>query len=312
MPSTSSSPDVAIIIVSYNVCRLLEVCLDSVFASLARTPDVFAEVWVIDNASADGSASMVTARFPAVRLIANQENPGFAAANNQAIERTSARHLLLLNPDTAVRDDAIAHLVRFLDSHPEVGAAGCRLVYPDDSFQHSSFAFPSLAQVLLDFYPLHHRLIESRVNGRYPRASYDRVMEVGHPLGACLIVRRRAIDQIGTLDEDYFMYCEELDLCWRLKRAGWRIYHTPGATVVHHGAQSTQQFRGPMLIALHRSRLRFFERHYGCLFAWVVRQIVRAYFGWAISHTTAQRDRGLASVDDARERIETYHVLARL
>lgn len=305
-------PDVAVVIVSYNVRALLDACLASVRRSLSLTPGLRADVWVVDNGSTDGSAELIQSRYPEARLLTGHGNIGFSAANNLAIERTNARHLLLLNPDTEVRDDTIGHLVSFMDAHPRAGVAGCRLVYPDGSFQHSHFAFPSLLQVVLDLYPVHHRLTESRWNGRSPRRAYDLVREVGHPLGACFVVRREVVNQVGAFDEDYFMYCEEIDWCWRIRRAGWRIYHTPGATVVHHGGQSTGQRRGPMLVALHRSRLRFFERQYGRTFAWLARTLVRRRFAAAAAAARRAPAADDDELSDRQEWLTTYATLASI
>lgn len=241
------------------------------------TDQLSTEIIVVDNASEDGSAEMVREAFPHVRLIVNKENAGFAAATNQGVRMSRGRIVLLLNPDTEILDDALAELVRFLDDHPEYAVAGAGLVYPDGSFQHSAFRFPGAMQTFLDFFPLNHRLTNSRLNGRYPRTLYERgrPFEIDHPLGACLAVRRAAIDQVGLLDEEFFMYCEEIDWCWRMRKAGWRIACVPAARVVHHAGASTRQFRDEMFVALWRSRIRLFEKHVGPLrrrlIAWIVR-----------------------------------------
>src|SRR5207253_10865029 len=130
-------------------------------------------------------------------------------------------YILLLNPDAELRGDAHAALVRFLDARPATGAVGGRLVYPDGGFQHSAFAFPTLAMSFLDFFPINHRLADSRLNGRYPRDWYERPFQIDHPLGACVAIRRAALDRVGLFDERFFMYAEEVDLCWRIKQAGW-------------------------------------------------------------------------------------------
>jgi len=280
--------DLAIVVVSYNTRDLLATCLGSVAASLAGS-DLRAQVIVVDNASADDSAAMVRERFPQAYLIANEDNVGFAAANNQALrwlgfgDGTYApspgelpRHVLLLNPDTEVRGPALATLVRFLDMHPRAGAAGARLVYPDGRPQHSAFGFPGIAQTFIEFFPLNHRLVNSRLNGRYPARWYeDGPFPVGHPLGACLMVRREAVEQVGLLDDRFYMYCEEIDWCMRIKRSGWGVYCVPQAEVVHHEARSTGQFREKMFVALWRSRFLLYDTHYGPLRRWAIRHIVR-------------------------------------
>jgi len=254
--------DLSVVVVNWNVQELLAGSLSSVFESL-QGEAIQHEVWVVDNASADGSAEMVRQRFPQARLIANRENRG-------------SRFVVLLNPDTVVRGQALALLYRFLLQTPSVGMAGPRLVYADGRFQHSAFRFPSLAQVFLDFFPLHHRLLDSGLNGRYPRRLYGsgQPFAVDHPLGACLMVRREAMEQVGVLDEGFFMYCEDVDWARRLKTAGWGIYCVPSAEVVHLEGQSTRQFREGMFVALWRSRFRLFGKHHGRFYNWAVRRIV--------------------------------------
>jgi N-acetylglucosaminyl-diphospho-decaprenol L-rhamnosyltransferase len=284
----------AVVVVSYNTQELTRKCLESVGASLDRS-GLEADVCVVDNASSDGSADMVRARFPEVRLIANQENLGFARANNVGLRAlgldgkdqqsadTSELRVLLLNPDTEVQGEAIGTLCRFMDSQPGTGLAGASLLHPDGRFQHSAFHFPSLAQAFLDFFPIHHRLLDSRLNGRYPRSRYEggRPFPIDHPLGAAMMVRGEAIQQVGLLDEGFFMYCEEIDWCMRMKAGGWDIHCVPSARIVHHVAQSTRQFRDRMFVELWRSRFRLFEKHYGPAYRWVVRRIVRLGLWWA-------------------------------
>ena len=277
--------DLAIVIVSWNVRTLLEACLTSAYESL-RSSTLRGVVWLVDNASADGSAEMVRKRFPQARLMANETNVGFAVANNQALRAmgfaAAAPHelphyVLLLNPDTEVLGDALATMVGFLDGNPQAGVAGAKLLYPDGRLQHSAFGFPTLAQAFLDFFPLHHRLLNSRLNGRYPRQLYERgaPFAIDHPLGAALMARGDAIQQVGLLDERFFIYCEEIDWCMRMKKAGWGIYCVPRAEVVHHEARSTRQVRGEMFAALWRSRYLLFEKHYSRFYQWAMRRIVR-------------------------------------
>ncbi len=281
---SDGTPDLAIIIVNWNVRDLLAACLDSLSAFHDR-------IILVDNASTDGSAAMVVDRFPHVRLMANQRNAGFAGGNNQAMRelgladeprpdtpRRSPRYVLLLNPDTVVRPGAIETMTAFMDATPQTGACGARLVYGDGRFQHSAFGFPGLMQLVLDWWPVHGRLIESRWNGRYPRQLYraGRPFEVDHPLGAALMVRSETIAQVGLMDEGYHMYCEEVDWCWRIKRAGWKIYCVPQAEIVHYGGQSTAQARPEMVVALWRSRRRLYSRYYPAWKQYLAALLVRA------------------------------------
>jgi len=275
-------------VVSYNTCELTRKCLESVETSLGRSK-LDADVWVVDNASSDGTADMIRTCFPRAHLIASPENLGFARANNVALRamrlgRSSVRPdgpddllVLLLNPDTEVQGEAIRTLCQAMDRHPGTGMQGASLLHADGRFQHSAFRFPSLAQAFLDFFPLHHRLLDSRINGRYPRSLYGagEPFSIDHPLGAVMMVRAEAIRQVGLMDEGFFMYCEEVDWCFRMKAQGWEIQCVPQARVVHHVAQSTRQFRDRMFVELWRSRFRLFSKHYGPAYRWALRHIVR-------------------------------------
>lgn len=329
--------DLAIIIVSYQVRDLLRECLQSVFASLALSPHLAAEVWVVDNASSDDSAAMVAAEFPQAKLVPSGDNQGFAGGNNRVLrllgfqpvadevpaggplqliaasrhQSALPRHVLLLNPDTAVHRDALAQMVAFLDGQPQYGGCGARLIYPDGSFQHSAFHFPGLAQIYFDFYPPPGRLNllpDSRWNGRYSHRLY----EAGEPfpvdfvLGAALMVRGEAIQTVGLLDEGYFMYCEEMDWQRRMQAAGWPMACVPAAVITHYGGASTSQFRGAMVEALWRSRLRYFERHHGPLFNRLAHGLVRSG-----AQAEARRARQLNPPDLSR-RLATYDAVRRL
>jgi N-acetylglucosaminyl-diphospho-decaprenol L-rhamnosyltransferase len=280
--------DLAVIVVSWNVRQLLGGCLTSVSQSLADSArlgvPLTAGIWVIDNASADGSPDMVRARFPDVHLVANRDNRGFAAANNQGLTLALAhepRHLLLLNPDTVVRGRALEALVRFLDTTEKAGMAGARLVFGDGSFQHSAFAFPGLAQLAIDLFPVPARLHDTRLNGRYPRARVAAdapPFPVDHPLGAAMLVRRAAVRDVGLMDTGFFMYCEEIDWAMRFHQAGWQIFCVPAAEIVHYGGQSTGQIRAASLVNLWHSRHRLYRRHYSPLknrlASWLVRLVM--------------------------------------
>jgi len=288
----------SIVIVSYQVCNLLAQCLESVSENVQTFARSNVETFVVDNASTDGSAEMVRRHFPNVHLIANDENRGFAAANNQALRRLlqddTPDYVLLLNPDTEVVGKALRLMTEYLELHAEVGAVGPALVYPDGQFQHSAFAFPGLVQLFLDLFPLHGRLTESRLNGRYPRQWYaaGTPFAIGHPLGAALMVRRPVIEQVGLLDEGFFMYGEEVDWCWRIQEAGWAIHCVPRAQIVHHEGRSTAQFREAMFVALWRSRRRLYAKHHGPLTNWLAGQIVRAGMRRQMRLNRARRAQG--------------------
>jgi len=308
----TSAPELTVVVVSFNTARLLEACLVALERSLAASPELRARVVVVDNASRDGSPDLVRKRFPSLELRALDRNLGFAAANNLVLRELDSPFALLLNPDTEVIGDAPAALVRFLRAHPRAGVVGGRLVYGDGSFQHSCFAFPTLAMSFLDFFPLNHRLIDSRLNGRYPRGWYERDFQIGHPLGAGMAVRRSALDQAGLMDEGFFMYCEEVDLCRRIRAAGWEIWYSPDATIVHHEAQATRQFRGEMLLQLHKSRFRFFSKHYPPVYGRVARAIVRLGLLRDLIRSAAGRVRGDVDAGEWRRRRRVYERLLAL
>jgi len=250
--------DLSIIIVNWNTSALLEACLRSIYD---HASSLSLEVLVVDNGSSDGSAALVRARFPKVWLIANAENVGFARANNQGIQASRGRYVMLLNSDTEVQTGALDTLVRFLENHPAVAAAGPYLLNSDGSLQ------PSCHPVLTperEFWRLAF-LDELLPLATYPMGRWDahtpRPVEVIK--GACLVIRRAALEQIGLLDERYFIYSEEMDLCLRLARAGWQLYWVPEARVVHHGAASTKQVAETMYLELYRSKLQFQAKFFG-------------------------------------------------
>ncbi|MCY4437573.1 MAG: glycosyltransferase family 2 protein [Chloroflexi bacterium] len=277
----------SVIIVSYNTRELLARCL----ASIAAEPQPPDEVIVVDNASADDSVVMVREQFPHVQVIANAENRGFAAATNQGLQSATGDFLCLLNPDTELFPGALAALAAFLAAHAEVGVAGPTLLHTDGTYQHAAFRFPTLPMALIDFFPLNHRLLNSRLNGRYPFRLYEHPFAMDHPLGACMMVRREACADVGLLDERFFMYCEEIDWCRRIKQADWEIMHVPGARVVHHGGQSTKQTAGRMFVELHRSRFRLFAKHHGRGYQCAARAIVTVGMLWQLIGLLPQRVR---------------------
>jgi N-acetylglucosaminyl-diphospho-decaprenol L-rhamnosyltransferase len=255
-PDGSTSPDVSVVIVSYNTRTLLDGCLRSVLASTG----VLVETWVVDNASLDGSADHVAADFPAVRLIRNAANRGFAAANNLALAAATGRYLLLLNPDTVVRPDTVARLAGFLDQHPAVGITGPRVLNTDGSTQSCGYRYPTLA-----------REIAASRDGRRaagsrrsePAADLDAPLDVDWVDGCCLMIRRSVIDRIGPLDEQFFLYAEELDWCRTAAAVGIRIATCPAAEMTHFGGQSTTQVKGQSLAMFIETRLRYYHKHDG-------------------------------------------------
>lgn len=274
--------DIAIIIVSWNVRDYLADCLRSVYAEFRRT-HLQGDVWVVDNASTDGTQELLTNLFPSTHLLTNNNNQGFGAANNQGMiaasseESSGPRFFLFLNPDTLVRPGAIKSLVKCMEDKPEAGVVGARLVYGDGRFQHSAFRFPGVAQLLFDLLSIPDRLYDTRLNGRYPRRYYrpeKHPFAIDHPLGAAMLVRRDVADATGGFDESYYMYCEEIDWCWRIRDAGWSIYAVPEAEIVHFGGKSTKQMQARSIVDLWSSRAQLYKQHHSRLKLKLSRSIV--------------------------------------
>lgn len=253
-----NSPTVSIVIVSWNTQDILRDCLASVYQ---QTPAGMCEVIVVDNASSDGSAEMVQAEFPQAHLIRNTENRGFAAANNQGMEIARGRYVLLLNSDTIILDGAIQKTVAFADSHPEAAVIGCRVWNRDGSLQRTCFMYPSVLNLLIGVTYLNKMLPCNRFFGREAMTWWDRndMRDVEVVTGCFMLVRREAIDHVGPMDGDYFMYGEETDWCWRFRRAGWRVTFTPSGQIVHLGGQSTSQVKPQMVLQLRSGVLLFFR-----------------------------------------------------
>ena len=261
-------PEVSILIVTYQSAELIDACLDSIKVH-AGLPT---ETILVDNGSTDGTFERLQERQD-VRVLAMGSNFGFTAAVNTAAARASAPYLLLFNPDAELLLDALPRLHRHLEMHHRVAAVGPRLVYPDGTSQDSAFAYPSLLMTWLEYFPRPGRLIHTRWNGRIS-APDDRAVTIDYPLGACILVRRAAWEDVGGLDEGFFMYCEEIDWCMRAKRRGWTIEHVPTATVVHHGGASARQ-NPDSLLHLYASRRRLHRKHRGPAFRFLAALITR-------------------------------------
>jgi N-acetylglucosaminyl-diphospho-decaprenol L-rhamnosyltransferase len=269
--------DLTVIIVSWNVRELLRRCLESL--ELDRgTMDVI----VVDNASTDGSPDMVRTDFPHVRLVRNDENHGFPAANNQGLGLSQGRTLLLLNPDTEVVGDALVTMVSHMDAYPEVGALGPQLRYPDGNLQPSRRRFPSLSTALVESTVVQEWWKDNRILRRYYMSDTpdDAIQPVDWVVGACLLVRREAYEQAGGLDEGFFMYSEEMDWCRRIKDAGWEIVYLPTATVIHHEGKSSEQVIAERHIRFQSSKVRYFRKHHGSFQGEIVRWFLLLTYGY--------------------------------
>jgi len=252
--------DVSIIIVAWNVRKLLYDCLKSVYD---QTKGVDFEVIYVDNASKDGSVEMVTKEFPEVKVIRNEENKGFIKANNQGIEVAQGRYVLLLNSDTIVLDNAITKTVKFADEHPKAAVVGCRVLNPDYTIQLTCFMYPSLLNMFLAATYLYKIFPKSRLFGREYMTWWDfnNVREVQTIAGCYSLVRMEAIKQVGLMDELYFVYSDDPDWCYRFRKSGWKIMFTPDAQIIHYGGQNTKQMAREFRWQLEGSRLIFMRLH---------------------------------------------------
>jgi len=251
--------DLSIIIVNWNTKDLLIPCL----TSIPRMMQGFKmEIFVIDNDSRDGSVSEVKKTFPFVYLIENEKNLGFAKAANQGLKKASGEYALLLNPDTRLKGETIERLISFMDQHLEAGLVGAQLLNADGSKQNSIANFPSLATELLN---------KSLLRWLFPKSfpgkeeDYSEPIEVESVIGACMMVRREAMDQVGLLDEHYFLFLEETDWCYRMKKAGWKVYHVPQAEVYHFQGKSAEREKERARVEYFRSRYHFFRKNRGNL-----------------------------------------------
>lgn len=254
--------DVSIVIVNWNTKKVLADCLNSIFK---ETKGLNFEVIVVDNASRDGSADMIKQDFPQVHLVSNSKNRGFAAANNQAMAVAGGRYILLLNSDTIVLGNCIAETISFADDNPTAAVVGCRVLNHDRTLQPTCFMFPSLLNMLLSGSYLYKLFPRSRFWGREQMTWWDRhdIREVDVVTGCFMLVRRDAINQVGLMDERFFMYCEETDWCYRFKKADWKVLFTPDAEIIHLRGASTVQAASEMLLQLRGSKLMFLKNHRG-------------------------------------------------
>lgn len=260
--------DLSIIIVNWNVRELLEKCLASIYK---ETQNLDFEVIVVDNASKDGSVGMVKEKFPQVRLIANKDNKWFSGGNNQGFELAKGEYVLLLNPDTEILNGAINKMVEFMTGKipskgeiSSIGVLGCKLLNSDMTVQPSCRKLPRLKDQILVLLKLHNFFPKLKAVREYYMLDYkyNDTRKVEQVMGACLLTRKEIIDKIGGLDESYRSIFEEVDFCARVKKAGWKIYFTNTAQIIHHKGQS---FRKRKIITNQKNfnyaLLRFFKKH---------------------------------------------------
>jgi GT2 family glycosyltransferase len=247
-------PDISFIIINWNTRQLLLDCLASVYQTVRIASF---EVLVVDNGSADGSVEAVAREYPRVKLLANARNEGFAKANNAAILRMSGRYAVLLNSDTLLKKGAIDALFAFMEAHPDAGMCGPQLLYRDGSKQTSTGVFPDILTELTS--KSLTRLFSAGKRG-VSIPVFDAPTPVDFIIGACMFVRKSAIDDVGMLDDEYFFFYEEIDWCYRLNRAGWLVYHLPAIEIYHFGGQSTKGINLRARVESWRSRYLYFRK----------------------------------------------------
>jgi hypothetical protein len=256
--------DLSIVLLTWNGRDLALDCLASIEREIRSRSDagrLDTETIVVDNGSVDGTVESVRERFPWAELVALPRNAGFAAGNNAGLARAKGRMVCLLNNDTIVQRDGFETCVRYLDAHPDVGAVGPLLLHPDGRKQNSIHNFPTL---LLEIIP--RGVLETLFPRRYPskRFEHEQPLDVEAVLGACMVVRREVIEQVGPMPEDYFFFLEETDWFYQMRRRGWRVVQLPAAKLVHiHGASTKKIVPLPTRIEYHRSLYHFFRKNRG-------------------------------------------------
>ncbi|OAB41811.1 glycosyltransferase family 2 protein [Paenibacillus antarcticus] len=271
--------DLSILIVNYNTCKLTLDCLQSVFAS--KMGYTF-EVIIIDNHSVDSSVESISIEYPQVTMIANDDNTGFAKANNQGLAIAKGRYVLLLNSDTIIREDTFQTMVSFMDDNPIIGASGCKVILPDGTLDKAckrGFPTPSAS-----FY---YAFGISRLFPDYPKFNQyqlghldpDEEYPVDCLVGAFMMVRSETIEQVGGLDETFFMYGEDIDWCYRIKQAGWGIYYYPRTSIVHYKGGSARRRPTRIIYEFHRAMFVFHRKHYKDQYFWGINMVIYTGIG---------------------------------
>ncbi len=253
--------ELSIIIVNYNAAPFLKRAIESIELHLKN---VSHEICVVDNASTDKSSD-VWLNFPQVRVIRNDNNLGFAAGINQGLKDTTGSYVLWLNPDAELLDDGLATILRYMNDHPNVGIIGTRIVNSDGSIQLSCRSFPSYRAGLFNRYSLLTRWFpKNRFSRNYLKSDFDHnvIADVDWVSGACLLHRRELVKRPGLLDEHFFMYCEDVDYCFRAKQEGWNVQYHPGAAVLHHIAASSKQLPRKTILERHKSIWHYYTKHF--------------------------------------------------
>jgi len=279
-------PDVSIIIVNWNLREFLHGCVKSI---RSRSGSLIVETIVVDNASGDGSIRMMEEEFPEVSRIINTENAGFARACNQGMKEAGGRYIFLLNNDAELLEGALAFLVEFMDAHPDIGVCGPRVVNGDGTLQvHSKGFYPSIPRIAGQFFlPGYARHPGGRTLGLYEYNDDLKVREVDWLSGCALLARSEAVEDVGLLDAEVFMYCEDIDWCYRMKKSGWKVMYMPQAHVLHYGGQSMLRQKGAKVGSHAAGLVAYYTRYHGRAAAWLFRVVLTTGYavhaaGWII------------------------------
>lgn len=255
--------ELSVIIVNYNTKKLLKQTIESVMNTVGQA--IKYEIIVSDNGSKDGSCEMVKKSFPQVKLIENNANLGFSKANNTAINESKGRYILLLNSDTVVKEKCLEKCIEYMDNHGEIGALGCKVVLTDGTLDHAcKRGYPTPEASLYYLLKLHKFFSNSKKFGAYTLDYLpdDQINEVDSLVGAFMMVRRESIDKVGLLDEDFFMYGEDIDWCYRIKEAGYKIVYYPEAEILHYKGASSKKKKLKTIYEFHRAMILFYNKHY--------------------------------------------------
>ncbi len=254
---------ISVVVVSWNTKQLLKDCISSLMVELGSL-GLESEIFVIDNDSKDGSGEMIANEFPSVNLIQNTENVGFGRACNQGIEKSLGEYVFLLNPDTVVLPGSIAQLLEFADQHPKLGIVAPQLLNTDGTVQRSCRAFPSISGMFYELSGLSRIFPNVKRFREYKMLDFDHkhLMQVDQPEGAGLLIPKRVLDEVGTFDENFFMLFEEVDLCFRIKKAGWEIWFNPDSKITHHYGQSIKKVKAKMIIHSHKGMYYYWSKHH--------------------------------------------------
>ena len=309
--------DLSIIIVSWNVADLLANCLDSILSSPVSTEEAQAnspivEIIVVDSHSSDQTVPMLHERYPQVKLLAQQENVGFTGGNNIGLAEAQGRYLLLLNPDTIVLSSAITDMMQYLDKNPDVGVVGPHTLNEDGTTQSTRRRFPTFWIGLFESTWLQRFAPKSLLDHYYVTkdTSPNATLDVDWVQGSAMMLRREVYEQIGGLDEGYFMYSEELDWCKRAKQAGWRVVFLGDAQIIHYGGKSSEQVAARSHILFQKSKLRYFRKYHGWLTAQVLRVFLLLNYLVQLEIESGKLLLG-HKPDMRRERVRTYWQVLR-